>query len=109
MSINKLPIENIQPELLRLKIKEVLEIAGDLSNKVDVEITSKGGGISGQIESARQSLARALVEFSKNDKLKQAFLDYDRNLLIYDPRRTEQRKPSRSSAGARRKRQSSKR
>ena len=57
-----------------------------------------GGWLKSQAEAARLAIAKALVEYSKKDSLKNAFLEYDRNLLVADIRRTEQQKPVRSSA-----------
>ena len=37
----------------------------------------------------------ALVGYTKNDKLKEIFLNYDRNLLVADVRRKEPSKPNR--------------
>jgi len=42
------------------------------------------------------------VKFTKNDDLKNAFLSYDRNLLIADTRRKEACKPGDSKARANR-------
>jgi small subunit ribosomal protein S9 len=106
--LNSKPIELIQPELIRLKVQEPLKIAGDVWRGFDVRIVVKGGGPMGQAEAARQALARGLVEIAGSD-LKQKYLSYDRNLLVYDPRRTEPRKPPHSSWGARRYKQRSKR
>ena len=50
--------------------------------------------------------AKALVEYSKNSKLKEQFLEYDRNLLVADVRRKEPAKPNRHGQ-ARAKRQKS--
>jgi small subunit ribosomal protein S9 len=47
------------------------------------------------------------VEFTDSDELEQAFRDYDRNMMVEDPRRVETRKPSQSSKGARHKQQKS--
>jgi len=107
--INKVPLDLIQPELIRLKIREPLLLAGDLAKKVDINVNVRGGGISGQADAVRQAIAKGLVEFYKSPKLRQTFIQYDRNLLVYDPRRNEPHKPSRSKAGARRHRQRSKR
>jgi small subunit ribosomal protein S9 len=41
--------------------------------------------------------------------MKKIFMEYDRNILVYDPRRTEPHKPPRSSQGPRRYKQRSKR
>lgn len=107
--INGIPLDLWTPELLRLKIREPLILAGEYSKKVDIRVNVRGGGISGQAEAVRQAIAKGLVEFFGDEKLKRVFLDYDRNLLVYDPRRNEPHKPSRSKKGARRHKQRSKR
>lgn len=93
----------------RLKIEEPLRITEKILGKInfDVIITVKGGGEKGQIEAARLALARVINEFSKSEELTEAFLSYDRNLLVADVRRKEMYKPGDSKA--RKKRQSSKR
>lgn len=58
----------------------------------DFHVTTSGGGFSGQAQAARTAVARALVAQAKDDKLKQEFLDYDRSLLVEDPRRVEPKK-----------------
>ncbi|MCD6403498.1 MAG: 30S ribosomal protein S9 [Candidatus Aenigmarchaeota archaeon] len=107
--INKVPLDLYQPQLLRLKIREPLMLAGDLAKKVDIEVNIKGGGISGQTDAIRQAIAKGLVEFYGDEKLKHVFLEYDRSLLVFDPRRNEPHKPSRSKKGPRRHKQRSKR
>jgi len=93
----------------RLKIEEPLRIAEKILGKInfDVTISVKGGGEKGQIEAARLALARAINQFSNSKELMDAYIEYDRNLLIADVRRKEAYKPGDSKA--RRKRQSSKR
>jgi|TARA_Y100000310_G_C20397565_1_gene675806 small subunit ribosomal protein S9 len=93
----------------RLKIEEPLRITKNVLGKTnfDVVITVKGGGEKGQIEAARLALAKAINQFSNSKNLTDAFLNYDRNLLVADVRRKETYKPGDSKA--RSKRQSSKR
>lgn len=93
----------------RLKIEEPLRIAEKILGKrnFDVSISVRGGGQKGQLEAARLSLARAIVQFSNSSELAQAFTEYDRNLLVADVRRKEAYKPGDSKA--RSMRQSSKR
>jgi len=55
-----------------------------------------------RIEASRLSIARAILKFTKEDKLKQAFVAYDRNLLVADTRRKEAYKPDDSKARAHR-------
>lgn len=109
ITINSMPFNLWGNEVLRLWIKEPLIMADKLSKDVDISINVRGGGISGQAEAVRVSIARGLVSFSKDKKLRKKFLEYDRNLLVFDPRRTEPHKPSRSRKGARRHKQRSKR
>lgn len=108
ISINSKPIELIRPEMMRLKIQESLALTGDAWKGFDVKVNVRGGGPMGQAEAARQAIARGMVELLGGD-LRQKYLSYDRNLLVYDPRRTEPHKPPHSSWGPRRYKQRSKR
>ncbi len=103
--INKIPLEIFQPELARLTIMEPLIIAKDLAKKVDIDVTVNGGGVMGQAEAARTAIARGLVEWSGDEELKRAYLEYDRYLLVNDVRRKEPKKQG--GRGARKRRQTS--
>jgi len=107
--INSKLVDMIEPDYVKMRVSEPLILAGDLAKKVDINVKVAGGGIWGQADAARTAIANALVAFSKDNELKKLFIDYDRALLISDSRRTEPHKPSRSSAGPRRKKQQSKR
>jgi small subunit ribosomal protein S9 len=76
---------------------------------VDISVNVKGGGVWGQADASRTAIGNALVKWSGSDDIRNVFVDYDRSILISDARRTEPHKPSRSSAGPRRKKQQSKR
>ncbi len=93
--INNLLLENYSPPISKLKLKEPLILAGDIANKVDISIRVLGGGISSQADASRLAIAKGLVEFSKDEKLRQDFLSYDRSLLVADIRRKEPAKPNR--------------
>jgi small subunit ribosomal protein S9 len=107
--INSIPLEIWGTELARMKIMEPLVLADENSKKVDIEVTVRGGGTTGQTDAVRMAIATGLLEFFKSEELKRKFLDYDRNLLVADTRMPEPRKPSRSKKGARRHKQRSKR
>ena len=110
--INSIPLEVWGNEVLRLWIREPLILSGEVGKKVDVYVRAKGGGIVSQAEAIRQAIAKGLVELTKDEKLKQKFLEYDRNLLVYDPRRNEPHHASgrgASKRGSRRHKQRSKR
>ena len=105
--LNKIPLEVFEPELVRMIVSEPLILASNVAKKVDIDVSLTGGGIFGQADAARQAIAKILVQI--DEKLKEVFLNYDRSLLIADPRRTEPHKPSRSKKGPRRHKQRSKR
>jgi small subunit ribosomal protein S9 len=98
--INKIHIDNYSPSLSRMKLREPLLLAGDIAQKVDIEVNVRGGGISGQTDAARLAIARSLVEYSKGEKLKNIFLKYDRHLLVADVRMNEPSKPNDSKPRA---------
>ncbi|MHC1592541.1 MAG: 30S ribosomal protein S9 [Methermicoccaceae archaeon] len=100
--INSIPIELITPELVRLKMVEPLELAGELRDKVDMNIKVKGGGIMGQAGAVRTAIARGLVEWSGDVKLKEAYHEYDRTLLVSDTRSKERKMFGGPGARARR-------
>jgi len=101
--INGVPLEIYQPELARWKILEPLLLAGNnIRAKVDIDVNVRGGGIMGQASAARTAIARALVEWTQSQELKELFLKYDRHLLVEDPRQAEPKKPRGRSARAKR-------
>ncbi len=91
----------------KLRIQEPLKIAGELTEDVDIKVKVNGGGIQSQAEAVRMAIARALAEHSDGSELREKYLEYDRHMLVEDYRRTETRKPSQSSKGARHKQQKS--
>jgi small subunit ribosomal protein S9 len=93
--VNKVPLDFVHPKMSMLKLREPLILAGDAASKVDIDIDVAGGGISSQAEASRLAIAKALLNFTKSDKLKEVFLNYDRNLLVADVRFKEIAKPNR--------------
>ena len=93
--INSIPLDNVQPRMSMLKMQEPLIIAGELASKVNIDVSVKGGGVTSQADAGRIAIAKAMVSFSKNDKLKEIYLAYDRNMLVADVRRKEPSKPNR--------------
>ena len=103
--INKRPLETFS-RFHKLILSEPIEIAkpilGDKLNQIDIKINVRGSGTESQIDAARLAMARALFNFSKSTELRNAFLRYDRSLLVADIRRKEQCKPNDSKARSRR-------
>jgi len=104
--VNRMLLTHFSNELARMKILEPLEIVNEIAGKVDISINVRGGGWQSQAEASRLAVARALVEYSRGEKVKKALLDYDRHLLVADTRRNEPAKPN-DSGKARAKRQKS--
>jgi small subunit ribosomal protein S9 len=93
--INKVLLDFYEPRMYRLRLREPIILAGDIINSVDINVNVIGGGIASQSEASRLAIARALVEHSKSERLKERFLKYDRQLLVADIRRKESAKPNR--------------
>lgn len=109
ITINDTPLEHFTTELMRMKIEEATKLAGELATAVDISVKVNGGGFAAQTAATRQAIARGLVEWNKSPALRNLYISYDRSLLVNDPRQTEPHKFSRSSKGARRKKQLSRR
>ena len=98
--INYQTLENYQPEIAKLKISEPLLLAGAVSGKYDISVNVHGGGWHSQAEAVRLAISRCLMEM--DGKLKNKFLEYDRNLVVADTRRKEVCKPNDSKARSKR-------
>ena len=110
LRINSRPLHiwSDQNDMEEDRIKEPLNIAGsDVVDDLNIRVNTEGGGKQGQTEAIRMAIARGLVEYTDDDQLERDFREYDRNMMVEDPRRTETRKPSQSSKGARHKQQKS--
>ncbi len=117
--INNIPAEIIQPEIAKELILTPINIIGDLRNRVDVNVHVNGGGFMGQAFASAVAISRALTgetkgikepkehPFTKNvrEEIKSKITEFDRHLLVGDPRQTESKKFG--GPGARRKKQKS--
>ena len=103
--INKIPLELLTPELARFKIMEPLNIAGKKAERLDIEVNVKGGGFMGQASATRTAIAKGLVKYLNDENLEALYKQYDRSLLVSDPRRKMPKRPL--GRGARKKRQKS--
>ena len=109
IKIDSIPLETYGTRIVRMKLNEVLVIASSYINmdKIDIKVRVKGGGFMGQMDAIISAIARGLVEWSKDEKLHNAYLEYDRTIIAGDHRQTEPHKPSQSRKGPRHKRQKS--
>jgi small subunit ribosomal protein S9 len=91
--INMIPLEIYQAEVARQKIMEPLIQAGDdVWKQLDIDVKVSGGGYMGQAEAARMAIANALLKWTKSTQLRSAFIEYDRTMIVGDPRRKEPKK-----------------
>jgi small subunit ribosomal protein S9 len=111
--VNGIPIDIYPIEMAKLKMLEPLLVAGKkLRSLVDINIKVRGGGYMGQAEAVRMAIAKGLIEYMKSSieeesasqmqeqikLLEKFFNEYDKHMLVGDPRRTEPKKPMRYSA-----------
>lgn len=88
--INGEPIEIIEPEIVRMKLLEPLFFLDTKTrNSVDINVKIKGGGFMGQTEAARTAIARVLLSWTESEQLREKFTQYDRHMIVGDPRRRE--------------------
>ncbi|WEL22085.1 30S ribosomal protein S9 [Halorhabdus sp. BNX81] len=91
--IDSRPVELVDPELAKLKMLEPFRIAEDeLRENVDIEISVEGGGVMGQADAARTAIARGLVQHTNDAELRDAYMAFDRSLLVNDVRQSEPKK-----------------
>merc|ERR1719361_1022284 len=95
VKVNGVPLDLLKPEILRTKVMEPFYILGDdVFNQVDIRIRVKGGGSTSQIYAIRQAIAKAIVAYyqkyvdeAAKKEIKDILIQYDRSLLVADPRR----------------------
>lgn len=90
--VNSKPLEIVEPRMARMKIMEPVMIAQDRISTLDIDVKVKGGGFMGQTEAVRTAIARGIVEWTGDAALKEAYMEYDRNLLVNDHRQKERKK-----------------
>jgi small subunit ribosomal protein S9 len=105
--VNSRNLDLFEPRTVQEFIKEPLQIAGEKAREVNITVKVHGSGAMSQAVATRASIAKSLVGFIRDKTLQKKMLQYDRMLLVDDPRRTEPKKPL--GPKARRKKQHSKR
>jgi len=109
LKVNGKPIELLEPQVLREKAYEPVLLLGQQKfADIDIRIRVKGGGHVAQVYAIRQSIAKGLVSYyqkyideQSKREIKDAFMMYDRSLLVADPRRCEPKKFGGRSARSR--------
>merc|ERR1711966_157288 len=100
LKVNGTPVELLMPETLRYKISEpVLLIGTEKFKEVDIRVRVRGGGNTAQVYATRQAIAKGIVAYyqkyvdeQSKREIKETLVQYDRSLLVADPRRCEPKK-----------------
>lgn len=109
ITVNRIPIQNIEPKTLRIKIFEPILILGvEKFKNLQIKVRVCGGGPVAQLYSARMAISKGIVawnqkfvdEDTKVETRKQ-FMSYDKTLLVADQRRIEPKKYGGPGARAR--------
>merc|ERR1719394_1845933 len=101
IKINGVPLELVKPETMRWKVVDpALLLKGKREfNNLDIRVRVKGGGQVSQIYAIRQAIAKGVVAYyqkfvdeASKKEIKDLLIQYDRSLLVADPRRCETKK-----------------
>jgi small subunit ribosomal protein S9 len=117
--INNIPVEILEPEVVKELVLTPLALIGELRNKVDISVRVQGGGFMGQAFASAVAISRSLIgegkggrdpkdhPLAKNirEEIRKKITEFDRHLLAGDPRQTESKKFG--GSGARRRKQKS--
>ncbi len=90
--INSQSLSSFGNRYVREIIGEPLRYMGPEATTVDLSVNVNGGGVMGQAQAARTSIAKALVLYFEDLNLKEKFNSIDRSLIIEDTRRVERKK-----------------
>nr|AAX48893.1 S16 [Suberites domuncula] len=100
IKVNGKPLYLVEPSTLRYKLEEPLLLLGrEKFMGVDIRVRVKGGGHVSQIYAIRQAISKSLVAYyqkfvdeASKKEIKDILTQYDRTLLVADPRRCEPKK-----------------
>jgi len=99
--INNIDINAIDNNYIKEMLMEPLLLIGERATKVDVNVSVRGGGVMGQMQAAKTAIAKGLVEYFEDDKLRERYFEYDKHLVVDDVRQVEPKKYKGPKARAR--------
>ena len=108
--VNGKPLNLVEPAALRAKVYEpILLLGGKRFENLNIHIKVRGSGQTAQIYAIRQAICKGIIAYNQKfvdeetkRHIKDIILQYDRNLLVADPRRAEPKKFAGRGARARR-------
>lgn len=107
--VNGSPVDVLEPAALRVKVMEPVLLLGlHRFQNLDIRVRVRGSGYVAQIYAIRQAIAKGVVAYyqkyvneTEKRQIKETLLQYDRSLLVADPRRCEPKKYGGPGARAR--------
>ncbi len=90
--LNSMKVSALNNRYVREIITEPLRYVGPEVEKLDISVNVNGGGAMGQAQAARSAIARALLQYFPDLKLREKFSAIDRSLVVEDTRRVEPKK-----------------
>ena len=107
--VNGKPLNLIEPESMRTKVYEpIFLVGGNKFKDLSIRVRVRGGGAMNQVMAVRMAIAKSLLAFYQKyydeetkRELKDLLLQYDKGLLVSDPRRCEPKKFGGKGARAR--------
>jgi small subunit ribosomal protein S16e len=100
ITVNRIPIQNIEPKTLRVKIFEPLLLLGSQQfSNLKIKVRVQGGGPIAQLYAARMAISKGIVAWKQKyedeeekSNVRKLLISYDKGLLVADPRRMEPKK-----------------
>ena len=109
IKVNGKPLQLLEPASLRLKVFEPIFLLGaQRFQDLNIRVRVRGGGATSQLIAIRQAISKSLIAYyqkyhdeSSKRELKELLIQYDKGLLVADPRRMEPKKFGGQGARAR--------
>jgi small subunit ribosomal protein S16e len=99
IKLNGTPLDLVASDTLKSKLLEPLQLLDDKWKNLNIRLRVSGGGHVSQIYAIRQAIAKAVVAYTQKyvdeqakSEIKKVLMEYDRTLLVADPRRMEPKK-----------------
>ena len=98
--VNGKSLNIMEPISMRLKVMEPLLLLGAARfENLNIRVRVRGGGSCSQVLAIRQAIAKAVISYTQKyddeqvkRELKELLIQYDKSLLVADPRRCEPKK-----------------
>ena len=99
----------IEPISMRMKLMEPILLLGQVRfQNLNIRCRVRGGGSTSQVLALRQAIAKSVIAYAQKyedettkRELKELLIQYDKGLLVADPRRCEPKKFGGKGARAR--------